>query len=149
MRYNTKMENITQGDWQIPGEQGSKKSKFIVVTVVVLAVVAAASFAVWYKKQSEVAEAPAKKEYTKEEKIEILHDFARTSTNISRVEAEATSTQRAGEKGSVLAADGTVKPAAQVVEERIEMLHDIAATIKRSTPLSSEEKLKILNSISR
>lgn len=141
------MENTTQGDWQIPGEQGPKKSKLIIITVVVLAVAVAAFLAVWYKKQEEVP--VAKKEYTKEEKIEILHDFARTSTNISRVEAEATSTQKAGEKGSVLAADGTVKPAAQVVEERIEILHDIATTMKRSAPLSSEEKLKILNSISR
>lgn len=140
MRYNTKMENITQGDWQIPGEQGPKKSKFIIITVVVLAVAAAAFLAVRYKKQSEVAEAPVKKVYTTEEKMKILQDLSA---------ARATSSQPAGTPGSLLKADGTPKPVTQVTKERTQILQSLSAAAPRSTTLSAEEKLKILNSLSR
>ncbi|MEK7568743.1 MAG: hypothetical protein AAB497_01345 [Patescibacteria group bacterium] len=132
--------NMTQGDWQAPVEQPPKKNKFI-IAVAVLVIIAVVAFVVLQNKKEEVAETPAKKVYTAEEKIEILQ-------NLSSARDEAAKSQ-AGTPGSTLKADGTPKPVEQVTKERTQILQNLSAVAARSTTLSNEEKLKILNSLSR
>lgn len=139
MRYNTKMENMTQGDWQVPAVQAPKKSKFIIITVVVLAVVAAGAFlATQYKKQEVAPTRPGQKVYTTEEKTKILQALSTTQV------------AQPGSIGSPLSADGTPKPVAQVTKERTQILQSLSATApKPATTLTDEQKQKILNALSR
>lgn len=133
--------NMMQGDWQAPVDQAQKKNKFIIIAVVAFVVIAAiVVFAVMQNKKEEVADVPVKKTYTTEEKIKILQ-------NLSSARDEAVKSQ-AGTPGSALKADGTPKPVEQVTKERTQILQNLSAAAPRST-LSNEEKLKILNSLSR
>lgn len=131
--------NMTQGDWQAPVDQSPKKNKFIIAAIVVLVIVVAViAFIVLQDKKEEVVETPAKKVYTTEEKIKILQNLS--SARVS---------QQSGGAGSTLNADGTKKPVAQVEKERTQILQTLSTTIPKKTTLSDEEKLKILNSLSR
>ena len=133
------MENdMMRGDWQAPVEQPPKKNKFIIVAIVVLAIVAVVAFVILQNKKKEVAETPVKKVYTTEEKIKILQNLS--SARIA---------QQPGATGSLLKADGTPKPAAQVTKERTQILQNISATAPKSTALTDAEKLQILNSLNR
>ena len=134
------MENdMMQGDWQAPVEQPPKKNKFIIIAaIVVLALVAVVAFVILQNKKEEIVETPVKKVYTTEEKIKILQNLS--SARIA---------QQPGAAGSLLKADGTPKPAAQVTKERTQILQNISAATPKSTALTDAEKLQILNSLNR